>query len=210
MKSKLVNAFTELEELEAVRIANEMLAQGDDPLEVLEACKDGLEIIGKRFECGEAFLPELMMAGELMEAISAILKPRLLGREESRRLGKVIIGSVAGDVHDIGKNIVVFLLDAHGFEVIDLGIDVPPARFVESIRETGAKVVGLSGLLTLAFDSMKATIDTIAEAGLRKQVKIMIGGAPVNEQVQSYTGADAWGRDAVQGVNLAKQWMEVT
>jgi methanogenic corrinoid protein MtbC1 len=207
MKEKLIGAFTGLEEEEALRFANMMLDSGVDPMEIVGACKDALEIIGKRFECGEAFLPELMMAGEMMDAISAVVKPRLQGQAEAASLGKVILGTVAGDVHDIGKNIVVFLLDAQDIEVIDLGVDVPPARFVEKIRETGAKVVALSGLLTLAFDSMKATVDAIAEAGLRDQVKIMVGGAPVNEQVRSYAGADAWGRDAVHGVSLAKEWL---
>jgi 5-methyltetrahydrofolate--homocysteine methyltransferase len=207
MKEKLVQAFTNMEEEEALRLAKEMLESGADPMEVVEACKEALEIVGKSFECGEAFLPELMMAGEMMDAISAVVKPRLQGRAEAARLGKVVLGTVGGDVHDIGKNIVGFLLDAQGLEVIDLGVDVPPSRFVEAIRESGAKVVGLSGLLTLAFDSMKATVDAIAAAGLRGQVKIMVGGAPVNEQVRSYAGADAWGRDAVHGVNLAKEWL---
>jgi methanogenic corrinoid protein MtbC1 len=207
MKEKLIEAFADMEEQETVRIVKEMLAAGADPLEILEACNAALEIVGKRFECGEAFLPELMMAGEMMDELSAILKPLLKESAARKNLGKVVVGTVAGDVHDIGKNIVTFLLDAQGFEVVDLGVDVPAARFVDAIRESGAKVVGLSGLLTLAFDSMKATVDAIAAAGLRDQVKIMVGGAPVNEQVRSYSCADAWGRDAVHGVNLAKEWL---
>ena len=207
MKEKLIQAFVDMEEQEVVQIAKDMLAAGTPAMEVLEACNAALEAVGKQFECGEAFLPELMMAGEMMEALSAIVKPLLKETGARKNLGKVIIGTVAGDVHDIGKNIVTFLLDAQGFEVIDLGVDVPTARFVEAIRESGAKVVGLSGLLTLAFDSMKATVDAIAAAGLRDQVKIMVGGAPVNEHVVAHCGADAWGRDAVAGVNLAKEWL---
>jgi 5-methyltetrahydrofolate--homocysteine methyltransferase len=207
MRERLIQAFVNMEEQETARIAREMLASGTPPMEVLETCNEALEIVGRRFECGEAFLPELMIAGEMMEALSGLLKPLLKDAPERKNLGKVVIGTVAGDVHDIGKNIVTFLLDAQGFEVIDLGVDVPVARFVETIRESGAKVVGLSGLLTLAFDSMKATVDAIAAAGLRDQVKIMVGGAPVNEQVCTYAGADAWGMDAVQGVNLAKEWL---
>jgi methanogenic corrinoid protein MtbC1 len=208
MKKALIAAFTDMREEEAARIAGEMLEKGEDPSEVLGACTEALEVIGNRFESGEAFLPELMMAGEMMEQISALVTPKLRQGGEAKKEGKVIIGTVAGDVHDIGKNIVSFLLDAKGLEVIDLGVDVPPARFVEKIRESGATIVALSGLLTLAFDSMKATIDAVREAGLRDDVKIMIGGAPVNEQVCSYVGADAWGRDAVNGVNLAKQWLQ--
>lgn len=207
MTDKLIEAFTEMEEEEVLRIANEMLDSGVDPMDVVDACKNALEVVGKQFETGEMFLPELIMAGEMMDEIAALVKPKLKGRTAAATLGKVILGTVVGDVHDIGKNIFGFLLDAQGIEVIDIGVDAEPAIFVEKIKETGATVVALSGLLTLAFDAMKATVDAIQEAGLRDQVKIMIGGAPVNEQVRSYAGADAWGQDAVHGVNLAKQWL---
>lgn len=207
MTAKLVEAFSEMEEQEVFRIANEMLDSGADPMEVVDACRNALEVVGKKFETGEMFLPELIMAGEMMDEISALVKPKLKGTSTATPLGKVILGTVLGDIHDIGKNIFGFLLDAQGLEVIDLGVDVEPARFVEKIKETGATVVALSGLLTLAFDAMKDTVDAIQEAGFRDQVKIMIGGAPVNGQVCSYAGADDWGRDAVHGVNLAKQWL---
>ncbi|MEM2546994.1 MAG: cobalamin-dependent protein, partial [Candidatus Bathyarchaeia archaeon] len=120
---------------------------------------------------------------------------------------KVVIGSVAGDIHDIGKNIVVFMLEANGFEVYDLGVDVPPEKFVEKIKETGATIVGLSGFLTLAFDSMKQTVEAIKKAGLRDKVKIMIGGGQITEEIRQYTGADAYGRDAMAAVALAKKWV---
>ena len=205
---RLTETFANMEEQEAFRIAAEMLGNGADPIQIVEACQKALEIVGKRFETGEMFLPELIMAGEMMKAISEMVKPKLKGTMVKKEgLGKVILGTVKGDVHDIGKNILGFLLETQGFEVIDLGVDVKPARFVEKISESGATVVALSALLTLAFDAMKQTIDAIREAGLRDQVKIMIGGAPVNEQVCSFTGADVCGRDAVYGVNLARQWL---
>lgn len=205
---RLTETFANMEEPEAFRIAEEMLENGVDPMQVVKACQDALEIVGRRFEAGEMFIPELIMAGEMMEAISAMVKPKLEGKAvEKAALGKVIVGTVEGDVHDIGKNMLTFLMEINGFEVIDLGVDVKPERFVETIAQSGATVVGLSALLTLAFDALKKTIDVIREAGLRDQVKIMIGGAPVNEQIRSFSGADAWGRDAVQGVNLAKQWL---
>jgi 5-methyltetrahydrofolate--homocysteine methyltransferase len=119
----------------------------------------------------------------------------------------VIIGTVAGDIHDIGKDIVVFMLDVNGFEVLDLGVDVPVQRFVDTIQESGSSVVGLSGFLTLAFQSMKDTIEAIDSAGLRDRVKIMIGGGPIDEQVRSFTGADAYGKDAMAAVELAKSWI---
>jgi len=136
-----------------------------------------------------------------------MLEPHLKKGEEAKRLGKVVIGTVAGDIHDIGKDLVVFMLDVNGFEVLDLGIDVPVQKFVDTIKETGSKVVGLSGFLTLAFQSMKDTVDAIKEAGLRDQVKIMIGGGQIDEQVKGFTGADAYGEDAMAAVRLAKGWI---
>jgi 5-methyltetrahydrofolate--homocysteine methyltransferase len=124
-----------------------------------------------------------------------------------KKLGRVVIGTVKGDIHDIGKNIVTFLLDANGFEVRDLGVDVSPLKFVEAIRDFRPQVVGLSGFLTLAFDAMKETVEAIKAAGLRDGVKIMIGGGQVNNKIQEYAGADAYGKDAVTGVSLAKKWV---
>jgi methanogenic corrinoid protein MtbC1 len=152
-------------------------------------------------------LPELMMAGEILSQITDIVKPELAKVPEVKRVGKVLIGTVEGDIHDIGKNIVTFMLDVNGFEVLDLGVDVSPQKFVEAIGDFEPQVVGLSGFLTLAFDGMKATVDAIKEAGLRDSVKIMIGGGQVNEKIQEYAGADAYGRDAMAGVSLAKKWV---
>ena len=136
------------------------------------------------------------------------MKPRIgASAADGERLEKVIIGTVAGDIHDIGKDIVVFMLDVNGFEVIDLGVDVPAERFVEAINESGSEVVGLSGFLTIAFQSMKDTIGAIVDAGLRDRVKIMIGGGPIDEQVRTFTGADAFGTDAMAAVELAKGWL---
>ncbi|MFH1152838.1 MAG: cobalamin-dependent protein [Pseudomonadota bacterium] len=205
---RLIETFANMEEQEALRIAEAMLEAGTDPMEVVESCKKALEIVGKQFEAGEMFIPELIMAGEMMETISEMVKPRMHGRAvEKKTLGKVVLGTVEGDVHDIGKNMVRFLMEIQGIEVIDLGVDVKPARFVECISETGATVVALSALLTLAFDSMKKTIDVIRKSEVGGRVKIIIGGAPVNEQICTFSGADAWGRDAVQGANLAKAWL---
>jgi methylmalonyl-CoA mutase cobalamin-binding domain/chain len=207
MINQLIDAVANMREKEAFRIVDDMLDTGADPLGVLDACRGALEIIGKRFEVGEVFLPELIMAGQMMGKISAAVKPRIKRQVRPNCLGKVLIGTVVGDIHDIGKNIVIFLLDAHGFDVIDLGVNVSPRTFVKKIQEIQPEVVGLSALLTLAFDSMKRTVDAIKESGLRDRVKIMIGGAPVNEQVRAHTGADAWGRDAVAAVSLVKQWV---
>jgi 5-methyltetrahydrofolate--homocysteine methyltransferase len=206
MSQELTDAFVDMREADVLKITHDLLDRGTEPLEILAACKDALEVIGQRFEEGQAFVPELVMSGEMMNQVTAIVKPRVEQEAPSERLGRVLMGTVDGDIHDIGKDVVVFMLDANGFEVIDLGVDVKPEAFVEKIHETQPDVVGLSGLLTLAFDSMRATVDTIREAGLREKVKIMIGGAPVDDHVREYAGADAWGKDAMEAVALAKQW----
>ena len=204
----LVEAIVDMREQDAVRTATEMLDKGISPLEVLDACREAMTAVGQRYEEGTYYLPELLLAGEMLGQISDKVKPRLQGQAVAeKKLGRVVVGTVKGDIHDIGKNIVTFLLDANGFEVQDLGVDVPPQKFVEAIRDYSPQVVGLSGFLTLAFDAMKETVEAIRAAGLRDGVKIMIGGGQVNEKIQEYAGADAYGRDAVTGVTLAKKWV---
>lgn len=209
MSQELIEAFTDMREADALRITDELLASGTPPLAILEACREGLAIIGQRFDAGQAFIPELILAGEMMKGVSVVVKPKLQGEAEVKRLGKVLVGTVAGDIHDIGKDIVVFMLDVNGFDVIDLGVDVPVETFVNKIKEVKPDVVGLSGLLTLAFDSMKQTVQAIEAAGLRNQVKIMIGGATINQEICEYVGADAFGPDAMSAVTLSRKWLGI-
>lgn len=205
MTQKLIDAITEMREEDAIRLTNELLNGGTSPAEILGACKDAMEVIGNRFEKGECFIPELMLAGEMMTAISGVLKPRMAGETASKKIGKLVLGTVQGDIHDIAKDIVGFMLDLNGFEVTDLGVDVPPAKFVDTVKQTGAKIVGLSGFLTLAFDPMKDTVKALKDAGLT-DVKVMIGGGQIDENIRQYTGADAYGKDAMAAVALAKEW----
>ena len=207
MSEKLTDAIVNMKEKEAIEIAKTLIEEGEDPHKILGACKEAMDTVGKRFEKGEYFLPELIMSGEVLKEISEILKPKLTGDVKTERLGKVIVGTVEGDIHDIGKDIVVFMLDVNGFEVLDLGIDVPVQKFVDAIKDSQATVVGLSGFLTLAFDAMKNTVDAISAAGLRDKVKIMVGGGQIDEEVRQYTGADAYGPDAMSAVSLAKDWI---
>jgi methanogenic corrinoid protein MtbC1 len=207
MSEELTNAVADLKEQEALKLTQNKLDGGEDPQKVLEESRKGMELVGKRFSEGEYFLPELIYSGEIFKAIAEIVKPKLVEDVGSKKIGKCIIGTVAGDIHDIGKDIVVFMLDVSGFEVYDLGVDVPPQKFVDKIKETNAPIVGLSGFLTLAFDSMKETIEAIKAAGLRDKVKIMIGGGQIDEEIRKYAGADAYGRDAMTGVALAKGWL---
>ena len=205
MSKELIEAIIEMREEDAVAITNRLLDSGTSPVDVMEACREAMDIIGKRFETGESFIPELILAGEILGQISAIIKPRIQQVGESKKLGKIVIGTVQGDIHDIAKDIVGFMLDINGFEVTDLGVDVPPAKFVETVKQTGAKIVGLSGFLTLAFDPMKYTVQALKDAGLT-DVKIMIGGGQVDENIRQYTGADAYGKDAMAAVAIAKSW----
>lgn len=207
MAEDLTTVLGELREKESLEIVNKRLDGGDDPLGILDDARRAMEIVGKRFEEETYFLPELIYAGEILKGIAEIVKPEVDATAEVEKLGKVIIGTVAGDIHDIGKDIVTFMLDVNGFEVHDLGIDVPVQKFVDTIQEVKPEVVGLSGLLTLAFDSMKETIDAISAAGLRESVKIMIGGGQTDEQVKKYTGADVYCADAVAGVRQAQAWI---
>jgi 5-methyltetrahydrofolate--homocysteine methyltransferase len=203
----LVKTLADLKEKEAIKIVEDRLKAGDDPLKILDDARKAVEIVGKRFSDGEYFIPDLVYSGEILKSITEMVKPKITKAAQVKRHGKVVIGTVAGDIHDIGKDIVVFMLDVNGFEVTDLGIDVPSQKFVDAIRNTGSSVVGLSGFLTLAFQSMKDTVDAIKKAGLRDKVKIMIGGGQIDEQVKTFTGADAYGKDAMEGVKLAKGWI---
>jgi 5-methyltetrahydrofolate--homocysteine methyltransferase len=209
MAKDLVKTLADLKEQEVMEIVRSRLDAGEDPLKILEDARKGMEIVGKRFASSEYFIPDLVYSGEILKAVTELVKPKLSKTTESKKLGKVVFGTVAGDIHDIGKDIVVFMLDVNGFDVYDLGVDVPAQKFVEKVKETGAPIVGLSGFLTLAFDSMKQTVDAIEAAGLRDKVKVMIGGGQITEEVRKYTGADAYGRDAMAGVSLAKQWTGV-
>lgn len=207
MSGELMKAIADLEEDEALRLTKEKLDSGEDPHLILAECRNGIELVGKRFGEGKYFLPELIYSGEIFKEITKIIMPELKKDVQVKRLGKVIIGTVAGDIHDIGKDIVVFMLDVSGFEVYDLGVDVPPQKFIDKIKETNAPIVGLSGFLTLAFDSMKETVEAIKSAGLRDKVKIMIGGGQIDKEINKYADADAFGRDAMAAVSLVKEWI---
>ncbi|UCD22417.1 MAG: cobalamin-dependent protein, partial [Chloroflexota bacterium] len=172
MAEDLVNTLADLKEQEAIKIVKDRLGAGEDPLKILGDARKGMEIVGSRFAGSEYFIPDLVYSGEILKSVTELVKPKLTTTGESKKLGKIVFGTVAGDIHDIGKDIVVFMLDVNGFEVHDLGVDVPVHKFVDKIKETGAPIVGLSGFLTLAFDSMKETVEAMKAAGLRDKVRI--------------------------------------
>jgi 5-methyltetrahydrofolate--homocysteine methyltransferase len=199
--------MADLKENETIALVKELVQRGDNPVGILDDARSAMEIVGKRFERCEYFIPDLIMAGEILKGISEVVKPLLQRIDTGEKKGKVIIGTVAGDIHDIGKDIVTFMLNVSGYDVLDLGIDVPVSIFVEKTKEFQPRVIGLSGFLTLAFDSMKETIKAFEEAGFRNGIKIMIGGGQIDDKVRKYVRADAYGKDAVAAVNLCRQWI---
>ncbi|MBI5601943.1 MAG: cobalamin B12-binding domain-containing protein [Deltaproteobacteria bacterium] len=207
MNTNLIDLMADLKEEEVYALVGELIGQGGDPMAILDDARSAMETVGKRFETEEYFIPDLVLAGEILNNISDKVKPLLKKGEAAQKKGKVLIGTVAGDIHDIGKDIVTFMLDVNGFDVLDLGINVPVQTFLDKIKEFQPQVVGLSGFLTLAFDSMEKTVRAIEEAGLRDKMKIMIGGGQMDDEVRKFARADAYGKDAAAAVNLCKEWI---
>jgi len=204
MSQALVDAITSFDKNGALTIADKLLSAGTQPEEILDQGRTAMQIIGDKFECGEYFLPELIISGDILSSIAEQLKPYLKTDDTQDKLGKVVVGTVSGDIHDIAKDIVITMLDVNGFDV-DLGVDVPAENFVAAAQEHQATMVGLSGFLTLAIDPMRDTIAAFKAAGLN-DVKIMIGGGPINELVCEDVGADSWGANAMDAVTIAKGW----
>jgi methanogenic corrinoid protein MtbC1 len=207
MSDDLVNLLADLKDAEVLELVRKRLANNEDPLKILEDSRKGMEIVGERFAADEYFLPELVFSGDLLKRVTELVKPYLTQAVETKRIGKVVIGTVSGDIHDIGLNIVDFMLDVNGFEVYNLGVDVPIENFINKVKETGAPVLGLSGFLTPAFEVMKETVEAVQAAGIREKVKIMIGGGQLDDDVRKYAGADAYGKNAMEAVALAKEWV---
>ncbi|MFQ6015669.1 MAG: B12-binding domain-containing protein [Anaerolineae bacterium] len=206
-KNYLAEALAELREARMKELVTQKLAEGVEPLAIIEECREGMDIVGQRYETGQYFLSHLIMAAHIFSQAMVVLEPELLSGQRQEPLGVVVCGTVKGDIHSIGKNIVVALLRSQGFEVHDLGEDVPAAAFVQKTRETGAQVIGLSGLMTIAYDSMKETVEALKEAGLRDKIKVMIGGAFVDEQIRAHSGADAFGNSATDAVRLCHRFL---
>lgn len=206
MAHQLVEAIANMKEQEALRIVDDLLAKGEDPNAILGLASEAMQVVGERYQDGTYFLPELIMSGEMMKKVGEVVKPLLVARQtSSAKLGTVVLGTVRGDIHDIGKDIVGFMLEVNGFEVVDLGIDQPEENFVQAVKEHQPQVLALSGFLSVAFDSMKSTIEQVEGAGLRKDLRVIIGGGQMDDTVRKYTGADAYGDDAMAAVAFAKE-----
>jgi len=205
--SELEVAIADLKEDEVNRIVREKIEAGVDPLALMEECREGMRLVGERHRAGDYFLGELIMSGEIFKNAMGFIEPRLKAGRLVRPLARMVLGTAKGDIHNIGKDIVAMLLRAAGFEVYDAGIDVPPEVFVQKVRETGSTILGISGLLTTSFESMKLTVQALETAGLRGDVKVIVGGGIVNEMVQKYVGADAFTDDAPEGIEICKRFV---
>jgi len=200
----IYNTIVEMGETEKLReLVNYALQTGVKPMDVIDNVTKALEVVGERYEAKEYFLMDLIVAGQMATEVMKIVRPYLQQASEAG-LGRIIIGTVFGDVHNVGKNIVAAMLSSAGFDVIDLGVDVPPERFVKAVKESKPSILALSTLLTLGMDQMKLTIDGLKKAGLRGDVKVMIGGRPTTPEFADEIGADAYGRNAVDAVKIAK------
>ncbi|MBN1691280.1 MAG: cobalamin-dependent protein [Dehalococcoidia bacterium] len=203
--SELANAIADLKEDEVKQIVQDRLASGADPMSIVDECRRGMEIIGQRYKDKEYFLGELIMSGEIFKEAMAVIEPKLKAGQAGKTVARMVLGTAKGDIHNIGKDIAATLLKAAGFEIYDLGTDVAPEAFIDKLKETGAPILGISGMLTPSFESMKQTVQALEAAGLRNKVKVIIGGGIVTEMVRKYVGADAFTDDAPEGVELCRK-----
>jgi len=210
MEKELFELFVELREKETLKIVKDMLYSGEDPNNIAETCKKALIKIGDLFAKKEYFLSELVMSGELFREVMEILEPKMqFSGKSEKKLGKILIGTIKGDIHDLGKNIVKTTLKGNGFEVYDIGVDISPELFVEKVKEFEPDILGMSCLISIGWEALKDTVDALKEAGLRDKVKIILGGGGVDDEVANYTGADAAVTDAIKGVEQCKRWVGV-
>jgi methylmalonyl-CoA mutase cobalamin-binding domain/chain len=201
MADDISTYIVELKRDDVVNAVRSKLENGEDPILVLDECRKGMTIVGERFQAGDYYLAELMLSAEVFKVAVVILDPYLAEVRPTEPKGKVVLATLKGDIHDLGKNILATLLRAHGFEVHDLGVDLPPEKLMESVKEIKPDIVGFSALITAVFDSMKEAADMLREAGIRDDIKLMVGGGVTTSMVKDYIGADFQTVDATEGVD---------
>lgn len=202
---KIRDLMVEFEDEELIDAVEEALAAGTSPSEIIQECQEAMVAIGDGFSAEELFVSDLMMAGAMFKDVSEAIQPYLSDGDASESKGAVVLGTVKDDIHDIGKDIVASMLTASGFEVIDLGVDVEPQAFVDALKESNAKVLALSCLLASCYGSILDTVNAVSDAGMRDDVKIIIGGGPIDQHVVEYSGADAMGGPAQDTVNYCEE-----
>ena len=205
----LIDFLSDLKEEEVLQEVHQLLERKEPPLRIFESCQKALKLVGQNFERGYFYLSGLMMAGEIMCQVSEMLKPVLKKSIHGKSCGRILLGTVQGDIHDIGKNLVAVILQCHGFEVADLGVDVPSREFLKEAHAFGPHVFGLSGLLTVSFDTMRETVSVLRSDMQRrnKPIPIIVGGGLINEEIRQYVGADYWAPDAMSAVKICHELM---
>lgn len=201
MPNELSMAIVELKNNVVENMVKTKLDSGEDPLQLLEECRQGMTTVGDLFQKGDYFLAELMLSAEIFKEAVAVLEPHMSKAQQSKPLGKVVLATMKGDIHDLGKNILATLLRAHAFEVYDLGVDVAPHVLLQNVKDTKPDFVGFSALITTAFDSMKEAVGLLEKAGMRKQLKVMVGGGVTTPQIRDFIGGDFQTTDATEGVS---------
>ncbi|UCB48835.1 MAG: cobalamin-dependent protein [Deltaproteobacteria bacterium] len=209
MKEKIKAAFLSMKRFEAIEAVKEAIKSGQDPFAILSACREAMDEVGKRFETGEFFLSELIYSAEVFKQVSDILEPRLLdGLDEADSQGVVVFGTPLGDIHDLGKNLVITVMRSQGFTIHDLGVDVPPQKFIDEIQRTEAPILAMSALITPAFVSMAEVISLLKEKGLRERTFVIIGGGVTTEFARKEVGADAQTLDPTEAIRLCREYMK--
>jgi len=206
MSENIAVLLAEIKEEETLQGVRSALSEGVEPLAIIESLREGMAVVGEKFEAREYFLPDLIMSSEIFKQAVALIEPHFEENAVESK-GSIVVGTVQGDIHDIGKNLVATMLRCTGYEVHDVGADVPPQAFVDKTRDTGATLLAVSALLTTSFESIKNTVDALVEAGLREKVKVIIGGGPVNQKVVDYAGADAFGLNPTEAIRLAERFI---
>jgi dimethylamine corrinoid protein len=205
--SQLISAIANLNEELSLKLIKDYLKDGEDPVLMVKDCQKGMELVGEKYESKQYFLSGLIMGGEIFSQAVQLIRPGIVGKISGNESGVILIGTVAGDIHDLGKNIVTMLLRCHRFTVHDIGVDVPPEEFLKNVREIKPAIIGLSGLIITAFDSMRQTVKLLRDEGI--QTPVIIGGGTIDEEVCRYTGADYWVTSAEDGVNLCRKILNV-
>jgi methylmalonyl-CoA mutase cobalamin-binding domain/chain len=205
MGQKLSLGIVDLKKDEVIKETMKRAAAGEDPFKILEECKEGMEIVGKKFQEGEFFLAELMLSAEIFKEAFAVLQPHMSTSGGRKKSGKILLATLRGDIHDLGKSLFSAILDSQGFEVHDLGVDVRPEVVVQKVKEIKPEFVGFSALMTMSFEMMRKTEKMFREAGIRDNLKLMIGGGVTTAEVAKFVGADFQTVDAIQGLNYCKK-----
>ena len=209
MNDRLIQAVADLEEKKVLHIVEKMINEGETPLEIVKNCKKGVEIVGERYSNQKYFLSDLIMSEEILKEVMEIIEPHFPDKsdDEAEEID-IVMGTIEGDIHDLGKNIVIYLLKSVGINVLDLGVDVKPEEFLRKLNETEAKLLGISVLLTYSIGSVKKVIELLKESGMREDINIIIGGYPVNSFIKEYTGADYYNTSADEAVDMIRDLLD--